>query len=111
MEVLALQEGGGMKTTSRPCCIFPFACPFDPTGTLPRLINVMAGLCGYAYLREYPLSLSHSASSKWCYPTPRNFRDVYANRVNISRATYFYQLRGISPALVRIFDQWEWPRT
>jgi predicted ATPase len=42
--------------------------------------------------------------------SPESVANVYANRLNISRATYFYQLRELVPALVQALNHWELDR-
>ena len=38
---------------------------------------------------------------------PEAVADVYATQLNISRATYFYQLKDLVPALVQALNHWE----
>ncbi len=61
----------------------------------------------YAYLQNYPLSPSHHRILEVVLSSPEEISDVYANRLNISRATYFYQLRELLPALVVALNHWE----
>jgi predicted ATPase len=61
----------------------------------------------FAYLQKYPLSPSHRRILEVVLSSPDEISDVYANRLNISRATYFYQLRELLPFLVQALNQWE----
>jgi predicted ATPase len=61
----------------------------------------------YTYLRNYPLSPSHHRILEVVLSSPEEISDVYANRLYISRATYFYQLRELLPALVLALNHWE----
>jgi predicted ATPase len=61
----------------------------------------------YAYLQKYPLSPSHHRILEVVLSSPEEISDVYANRLNISRATYFYQLREFLPALVESLNHWD----
>ncbi len=71
-------------------------------------INLHGGIKAvYAYLQNFPLSPSHHRILEVVLSSPEEISDVYANRLNISRATYFYQLRELLPALVLALNQWE----
>ena len=71
-------------------------------------INRHGGLKSvFAYLQKYPLSPSHHRILEVVLSSPDEISDVYANRLNISRATYFYQLRELLPSLVQALNQWE----
>lgn len=61
----------------------------------------------YAYLQNYPLAPTHRRILDVVLSTPEAIADVYADRLNISRATYFYQLRELVPALVQALNHWE----
>jgi len=61
----------------------------------------------YAYINSYPLSPSHRRILDVVLSNPEAISDVYASQLNISRATYFYQLRDLVPALVQALNQWE----
>ena len=61
----------------------------------------------YTYLQDYPLSPSHRRILDVVLSSPESVANVYANRLNISRATYFYQLRELVPALVQALNHWE----
>jgi predicted ATPase len=64
----------------------------------------------YAYLQGYPLSPSHRRILDVVLSNPESVANVYADRLNISRATYFYQLRELVPALVQALNHWELDR-
>ena len=61
----------------------------------------------YAYFKSYPLSPSHRRILDVVLSNPEAIADVYASQLNISRATYFYQLRDLVPALVQALNQWK----
>ncbi len=61
----------------------------------------------YAYLRGYPHSPSHRRILDVVLSNPESIADFYANELNVSRATYFYQLRELVPALVQTLNCWE----
>ncbi len=61
----------------------------------------------YAYLRGYPHSPSHRRILDVVLSNPEAIADFYANELNVSRATYFYQLRELVPALVQTLNCWE----
>jgi predicted ATPase len=61
----------------------------------------------YAYLQNYPLPPTHRRILDVVLSTPEAVADVYADRLNISRATYFYQLRELVPALAQALNHWE----
>src|SRR5688572_27356576 len=61
----------------------------------------------YAYLQNYPLAPTHRRILDVVLSNPEAIADVYADRLNISRATYFYQLRELVPALVQALNHWE----
>jgi predicted ATPase len=64
----------------------------------------------YAYLQGYPLSPSHRRILDVVLSNPESVANVYADRLNISRATYFYQLRELVPALIQALNHWELDR-
>lgn len=64
----------------------------------------------YAYLQGYPLPPSHRRILDVVLSNPESVANVYADRLNISRATYFYQLRELVPALVQALNHWELDR-
>src|SRR5688572_20770212 len=61
----------------------------------------------YAYLQNYPLAPTHRRMLDVVLSNPEAIADVYADRLSISRATYFYQLRELVPALVQALNHWE----
>src|SRR5258708_5486615 len=61
----------------------------------------------YAFLQNYPLSPNHRRILEVVLSNPEAIADVYANRLNISRATYFYQLRELVPVLVQALNLWQ----
>ncbi len=61
----------------------------------------------YAYLQNYPLAPTHRRILDVVLSNPEAIADVYADRLNISRATYFYQLRELVPALVQALNHWQ----
>ncbi|MBA3471575.1 MAG: hypothetical protein H0T53_18220, partial [Herpetosiphonaceae bacterium] len=61
----------------------------------------------YAYLRGYTFSPSHSRILDVVLSDPEAVAVVYADRLNMSRATYFYRLRELLPALVQALNLWE----
>jgi predicted ATPase len=64
----------------------------------------------YTYLQGYPLSPSHRRILDVVLSNPESVANLYADRLNISRATYFYQLRELVPALVQALNHWELDR-
>lgn len=63
----------------------------------------------YAYVKSYPFSPSHRRIIDVVLSNPESISDVYASQLNISRATYFYQLRDLLPELIQALNQWELP--
>lgn len=61
----------------------------------------------FDYLRTYPFSPSQRRILDVVLSTPEAVADVYADRLNISRATYFYQMRELIPALAQALNHWE----
>ncbi len=59
------------------------------------------------YLQSYPLSPSHRRILDVVLSNPEAVADVYADRLNISRATYFTQLRELVAALAQALNHWE----
>ncbi|MBN2388579.1 MAG: hypothetical protein JXB85_16300 [Anaerolineales bacterium] len=59
------------------------------------------------YLQHYPFPPSHRRILEAVLSTPEAVANVYADRLNISRATYFYQLRELVAAIVQALNQWE----
>jgi len=60
-----------------------------------------------AYLRAYPLSPTHQRMFEVVLACPEATADIYASHLNISRATYFYQLRELIAALTLALNHWE----
>lgn len=61
----------------------------------------------YSYLQNYLFSPSHRRILDVVLSSPDEISDVYAERLNISRATYFYRLRELLPAVVNALNHWE----
>lgn len=61
----------------------------------------------YDYLKEYPLPPSHRRILDVVLSNPESVSHVYADRLHISRATYFYQLRQLIPVLVQALNEWQ----
>jgi hypothetical protein len=61
----------------------------------------------YNYLRNYPLFPSQRQILEVVLSNPEAIAEVYADRLNISRATYFYRLRELLPALVHALNHWQ----
>jgi len=59
------------------------------------------------YLQNYPFQPSHRRILDVVLSTPESVADVYADKLNISRATYFYQLRELIAAVVQALNHWE----
>lgn len=60
-----------------------------------------------AYLQNYPFQPSHRRILNVILSTPESVADVYADRLNISRSTYFYQLRELVTAVTQALNHWE----
>ena len=60
----------------------------------------------HSYLQNYPFSPSHRRILDVVLSTPEAVADVYADQLNISRATYFYQLRELVPAIAQALNHW-----
>ncbi len=61
----------------------------------------------FDYLQSYPLSPSHQRIFAVVLTNPEATADVYASTLNISRATYFYQLRELISTLAQALNHWE----
>jgi predicted ATPase len=61
----------------------------------------------YDYLRAYSFSPSHRRILEVVLSRPEEVSDVYADTLNISRATYFYRLRELLPAVVHALNTWQ----
>src|SRR5919106_4370556 len=59
------------------------------------------------YLQGYPFQPSHRRILDVVLSNPESVADVYADRLNISRATYFYQLRELVPAIAQALNHWQ----
>lgn len=59
------------------------------------------------YLQEYPFQPSHRRILDVVLSNPESVADVYADRLNISRATYFYQLRELITAIAQALNHWD----
>ena len=59
------------------------------------------------YLEQYPFQPSHRRILDVVLSTPESVADVYADRLNISRATYFYQLRELITAIAQALNHWD----
>jgi predicted ATPase len=61
----------------------------------------------HAYLQSYPFPPTHRRILDVVLSNPESVADVYADRLNISRSTYFYQLRELVPAIAQALNHWE----
>jgi predicted ATPase len=61
----------------------------------------------YSFIKSYPFTPSQCRILDVVLSNPEAVSDVYASQLNISRATYFYQLRDLAPALAQALNQWE----
>jgi predicted ATPase len=59
------------------------------------------------YLQQYPFQPSHRRILDVVLSNPESVADVYADRLNISRATYFYQLRELVTAIAQALNHWD----
>jgi predicted ATPase len=59
------------------------------------------------YLQNYPFPPTQRRILDVVLSNPESVADVYADRLNISRATYFYQLRELVPAIAQALNHWE----
>lgn len=59
------------------------------------------------YLQQYPLQPSHRRILEVVLSNPESVADVYADRLNISRATYFYQLRELITTIAQALNHWD----
>jgi predicted ATPase len=59
------------------------------------------------YLQNYPFPPTQRRILDVVLSNPESVADVYADRLNISRATYFYQLRELVPAISQALNHWE----
>lgn len=61
----------------------------------------------HAYLQSYPFPPTHRRILDVVLSNPESVADVYADRLNISRSTYFYQLRELVPAVAQALNHWD----
>ncbi len=61
----------------------------------------------FSYLQAYPFAPTQRRILEVILSNPEAVADVYADRLNISRATYFYQLREFVPAITQALNHWE----
>jgi len=61
----------------------------------------------HTYLQSYPFPPTHRRILDVVLSNPESVADVYADRLNISRSTYFYQLRELVPAVAQALNHWE----
>lgn len=59
------------------------------------------------YLQNYPFPPTQRRILDVVLSNPESVADVYADRLSISRATYFYQLRELVPAIAQALNHWE----
>ncbi len=59
------------------------------------------------YMREVPYPPSQRRILDVVLSNPEAIADVYADRLNISRATYFYQLRELVTTIFQSLNHWE----
>lgn len=59
------------------------------------------------YLQGYPFQPSHRRILDVVLSNPESVADVYADRLNISRATYFYQLRELISTIAQALNHWD----
>src|SRR5512147_496405 len=61
----------------------------------------------HTYLQSYPFPPTHRRILDVVLSHPESVADVYADRLNISRSTYFYQLRELVPAIAQALNHWD----
>ncbi|RPJ22681.1 MAG: hypothetical protein EHM33_22885 [Chloroflexi bacterium] len=61
----------------------------------------------HTYLQSYPFPPTQRRILDVVLSSPESVADVYADRLNISRSTYFYQLRELVPAIAQALNHWE----
>ncbi|RPJ21354.1 MAG: hypothetical protein EHM33_26370, partial [Chloroflexi bacterium] len=61
----------------------------------------------HAYLQSYPFPPTHRRILDVVLSNPESVADVYADRLNISRATYFYQLRELIHGIAQALNHWD----
>jgi len=60
-----------------------------------------------SYLQSYPFTPTHRRILDVVLSNPESISDVYADQLNISRATYFSQLRELIAAIAQAFNHWD----
>jgi predicted ATPase len=71
-------------------------------------IGQRGGLKGIqSYLQSYPFTPTHRRILDVVLSNPESVSDVYADRLNISRATYFSQLRELVAAIAQALNHWD----
>lgn len=60
-----------------------------------------------SYLQSYPFAPTHRRILDVVLSNPESVSDVYADRLNISRATYFSQLRELVAAIAQALNHWD----
>jgi len=60
-----------------------------------------------SYLQTYPFTPTHRRILDVVLSNPESVSDVYADRLNISRATYFSQLRELVAAIAQALNHWD----
>ena len=60
-----------------------------------------------SYLQSYPFTPTHRRILDVVLSNPESVSDVYADRLNISRATYFSQLRELVAAIAQALNHWD----
>ena len=61
----------------------------------------------FEYLQCYPFQPSHRRILEVVLSNPESVADVYADRLNISRSTYFYQLPEFITTIAQALNHWE----
>ncbi len=62
------------------------------------------------YLQEYPFTPGHRRMLDVIVANPEAVAEVYADRLNISRATYFYKLREMITEVFQALNHWDFPQ-
>ena len=65
----------------------------------------------YEFLQTIPLAPSQQRILEVVLSNPEEISDVYAYHLNVSRATYFYHLKELIPALVTALNHWQFEFT
>lgn len=61
----------------------------------------------HTYLQSYPFPPTHRRILDVVISNPESVADVYADRLSISRATYFSQLRELVTAIAQALNHWD----